>query len=612
MQQKDRPAQWQPPPVAAFILQEIKGQFLASIPHLVVMLVALALQSFVVPVTSAKILDDADADDLTQRIKHVAAYQLLAVACNALQRRLSEGRAHAQRSKLQAQGYERVLRLDDKALDDAKVGELVQTLRDPGAAWLACEFPAAALNALVKLVGGAWAMRRADAHLAAVGLASAPLLFLVQKARSKLARRATRKTQALEADALARVSEALGLRSTVRAHGAEPLEARQFQGAVDKIIRQHTKTLRKDVRLSAGAEIVVAAGELALLMAAAKRRASGGLGLGAYAAFRAALLQYQRGLRETTKAANKAARGVGAAERYVALVHGSSLILDGVGREPSSEVAPSIEFEDVVFAYDAKAPRPILQNLKLVLEPGATTALVGPSGSGKSTVARLLLRLRDPAGGRVVVDGVDVKLLDALAHRRRIGVVPQEPQLFNRSVAENVAYGMEPAPPIELVEAACIKAGVDNVIRKLPEGYSTKCGERETRLSGGEKQRVALARALVRDPRILLLDEATSALDAATERRVQAALDAAAAGRTTLVVAHRLTTVRRADAIVVLDEGRVVERGTHAQLMKKKGAYAALVAAQTDDVRRVERKVSEPPIVLLSNMSSDDEEDCVW
>jgi ATP-binding cassette subfamily B protein len=599
-------------PVAAFILQEIKGQFLASIPHLVVMLVALALQSFVVPVTSAKILDDADADDLTQRIKHVAAYQLLAVACNALQRRLSEGRAHAQRSKLQAEGYERVLRLDDKALDDAKVGELVQTLRDPGAAWLACEFPAAALNALVKLVGGAWAMRRADAHLAAVGLASAPLLFLVQKARSKLARRATRKTQALEADALARVSEALGLRSTVRAHGAEPLEARAFQGAVGKIIRQHTKTLKKDVRLAAGAEIVVAAGELALLMAAAKRRAGGGLGLGAYAAFRAALLQYQRGLRETTKAANKAARGFGAAERYVALVHGSSLILDGVGKEPNQGAAPSIEFEDVVFSYDAKAPRPVLQGLKLVLEPGATTALVGPSGSGKSTVARLLLRLRDPAGGRVLVDGVDVKYLDALAHRRRIGVVPQEPQLFNRSVAENVAYGMEPAPPIELVEAACVKAGVDNVIRKLPEGYSTKCGERETRLSGGEKQRVALARALVRDPRILLLDEATSALDAATERRVQAALDAAAAGRTTLIVAHRLATVRRADAIVVLDEGRVIERGTHAQLMKKKGAYAALVAAQTDDVRHVERTISQPPIVLLSNMSSDDEEDCVW
>ncbi|CAH0376614.1 unnamed protein product [Pelagomonas calceolata] len=599
-------------PVAAFILQEIKGQFLASIPHLAVMLVALTLQSFMIPIGSAKILDDA-GDDLTERIKYLAAYQLLAVACNALQRRLSEGRAHAQRSRLQAQGYERVLRLDDSELDDAKVGELVQTLRDPGAAWLACEFPAAALNALVKLVGGAWAMRRADAHLAAVGLASAPLLFLVQKARSKLARRATRKTQALEADALARVSEALGLRSTVRAHGAEPLEARQFQGAVDKVIKQHTKTLKKDVRLSAGAEIVVAAGELALLMAAAKRRASGGLGLGAYAAFRAALLQYQRGLRETTKAANKAARGVGAAERYVALVHGSSVILDGVGREPSSEVAPSIEFEDVVFAYDAKAPRPVLRGLKLLMEPGATTALVGPSGSGKSTVARLLLRLRDPAGGRVLVDGVDVRDLDALAHRRRIGVVPQEPQLFNRSVAENVAYGMEPAPPIELIEAACVKAGVDTVISKLPEGYSTKCGERETRLSGGEKQRVALARALVRDPRILLLDEATSALDAATERRVQAALEAAAAGRTTLVVAHRLATIRRADAIVVLDAGRVIERGTHAQLMKKKGAYKALVEAQAGgDERHVERTVPAPPIVLLSNISSDDEGDCVW
>ena len=207
------------------------------------------------------------------------------------------------------------------------------------------------------------------------------------------------------------------------------------------------------------------------------------------------------------------------------------------------------------------------------------------------------MRLRDPAGGRVLVDGVDVRDLDALAHRRRIGVVPQEPQLFNRSVAENVAYGMEPAPPQELIEAACTKAGVDNVISKLPEGYSTKCGERETRLSGGEKQRVALARALVRDPRILLLDEATSALDAATERRVQAALDAAAAGRTTRRPPP--ATVRRADAIVVLDEGRVVERGTHDKLMKKKGAYTALVAAQTD-VRTIERTVPAPPIVLLS------------
>jgi len=615
---KAMPQPWRPPPVYSFILREISDHFVALIPHLVIMLVALTLQSFVVPMGSAAILDDVDADDLMRRIQYLAGYQLLAVACNALQRRLLEVRAHQQRSELQAQGYERVLRLDDKELDDAKVGELVQTIRDPGAAWLACEFPAAALHALVKLIGGAWAMRRADTGLAVVGLASAPLLFLVQKARSKLAKKATRKAQALEADALARVSEALSLRSTVRAHAAEPLEARAFQGAVDKIIWQHTKTLRKDVSLAAGADIVVAAGELALLVAAARRRAAGGLGLGAYAAFRAALVQYQRGLKETTKAANRAARGVGAAERYVALMRGSAAILNGVGGQPRHGAAPSIEFEDVVFAYDVTAPRPVLDRLRLVLEPGATTALVGSSGSGKSTVARLLLRLRDPAGGRVLVDGVDVRDLDALEHRRRIGVVPQEPRLFNRSVADNVAYGMEPAPSQELIEAACLKAGVDCVIRKLPEGYETRCGERETRLSGGEKQRVALARALVRDPRILLLDEATSALDATTERRVQVALDAAAAGRTTLVVAHRLATVRRADAIVVLDAGRVVERGTHIQLVRADGAYAKLMAAGGDE-RTIVRRWSSPPIVLRASYYSDEEEeeeeeeeDCVW
>ena len=216
MQHKDRPAQWQPPPVAAFILQEIKGQFLASIPHLVVMLVALALQSFVVPMGSAKILDDA-GDDLTQRIKYLAAYQLLAVACNALQRRLSEGRAHAQRSKLQAQGYERVLRLDDKGLGRREGRRARPDVAGPGRGLARLRVPRGGAERPGQV--SRWGLGHAapaDAHLAAVGLASAPLLFLVQKARSKLARRATRKTQALEADALARVSEALGLRSTVR------------------------------------------------------------------------------------------------------------------------------------------------------------------------------------------------------------------------------------------------------------------------------------------------------------------------------------------------------------------------------------------------------------
>ena len=589
--------------VYEFLAREIAREFVASLPSLGVMVVAMLLQAFVVPLRSARLLDDVACETeqcgadgpIASTLLRIAACQAVAVACRAAERRLSEARAQRTRCRLRTRLFARVLRLDDACADALRVGELVHALREPGAAWVVSEAVGAAVRGLVPLVGGGAAMYAADARLACVALGTAPLLFLVTKLRGRLAKAFAKTANEREAAALARAAEALANRSTVRSHGAEALEAAGFAKLVDGMLDAHGACLRRDARLGAAAELIAAAGELALLAAAARRRAAGGLTLGGYAAFRAALLQYQRGLRDATKCANKVASGLGAAERYVALSTAyASSILDGEATAPCPPGPPEVRFEDVRFAYGS-APADALAGVDLVCRAGATTALVGPSGSGKSSLGGLLLRLRDPRSGSVRVGGVDLRRLDVVAHRRRVGVVLQEPCLFDRTLRENVGYGLDPPPSLARVRAAARAAGVDGVVAAMPDGWETLAGEGATRLSGGEKQRVAIARALVREPDLLLLDEATSALDAEAEAVVLAALDAAAAGRTALVIAHRLATVRRADAIAVLVAGAVVERGDHDALVALGGVYADLVSKQGLERRGGDAPPRRPP-----------------
>jgi ATP-binding cassette subfamily B protein len=275
-------------------------------------------------------------------------------------------------------------------------------------------------------------------------------------------------------------------------------------------------------------------------------------------------------------------RAAGATERLIELLETEPEIVAPANPQTLPEPAEGrVRFEDVTFHYPSRPELPALAGFSLDVHPGETVALVGPSGAGKSTVFQLLLRFYNPDSGRIVLDGVDIRVADPKAVRTRYALVPQDPMIFGANALENIRYG-RPAADEAAVRAAASAAAAVEFIDKLPDGFATFLGEKGVRLSGGQRQRLSLARALLRDPSVLLLDEATSALDAENERLVQAALEQLKAGRTTLVIAHRLSTVMNADRIVVMDQGRAVASGSHAQLIRSNRLYAHLAALQFD------------------------------
>jgi ATP-binding cassette subfamily B protein len=261
-------------------------------------------------------------------------------------------------------------------------------------------------------------------------------------------------------------------------------------------------------------------------------------------------------------------------------------VKDILGATPLVVTSGNLRFEDVRFSYDPE--RPILEGLSFEVPAGKTVAIVGPSGAGKSTISRLLFRLYDVSGGRILIDGQDIRSVTQASLRASIGMVPQDTVLFNDTIRYNIRYGRWDATDAE-VEAAAQMAQIDGFIRMSPKGYETEVGERGLKLSGGEKQRVAIARTVLKGPPILVLDEATSALDSHTEREIQDALEKVSRNRTSLVIAHRLSTIVGADEIIVLDQGKIAERGTHSELLAASGLYASMWNRQREAQEARER-----------------------
>jgi ABC-type multidrug transport system fused ATPase/permease subunit len=324
-----------------------------------------------------------------------------------------------------------------------------------------------------------------------------------------------------------------------------------------------------------------------ILLVGGRQVVNGSLTLGDFTAFYAYLLMLIAPMRQLGIALGLAQRATASGARLFELLDREPQLVSPPGAPSLPAGRGRVELRDVTFGYGPPthpptAAAPSLRDVDLVFEAGNTVALVGGTGSGKSTLVRLIARLYDPTSGSVVVDGADVRTVDLVSLRRSIAVVDDDPFLFSATVHDNIAYG-RPDASREEVERAAERAQAAGFIAELPDGYDTRVGERGLTLSGGQRQRLAIARALLADPRILVLDDATSSVDATTEQAIKAALREVMAGRTTFVIAHRLSTIALADEIVVLEDGRVAARGTHAELLERSPLYAEIAAKGLPD-----------------------------
>jgi len=375
------------------------------------------------------------------------------------------------------------------------------------------------------------------------------------------------------------------LQETIRGHrivktyGMEPFESARFREANQRYFRVNLKTIRIQALSSPLMEILSGTGLTLLFVYAARRISAGTMTAGDFLSFLIALMTMYAPIKNVTKVNLAIQQAISSSTRIVELMDRENDIPEAAGASALAPVSRGVRFENVSFRY---GEADVVRGVSFEIPAGRTVALVGPSGAGKTTLANLLPRLYDPTGGRITIDGTDIRTVTLASLRGQIALVTQEMLLFNGTARSNIAYGRADATDEAVVEAAR-RARADGFLRALPGGYDTPVGEDAGRLSGGQRQRLSIARAFFKNAPILILDEATSQLDAESEAAVSEALATLMAGKTTLVIAHRLSTVRRADRIVVLEGGRVVDEGTHAELMERGGLYRRLYEMQYFD-----------------------------
>jgi len=437
-----------------------------------------------------------------------------------------------------------------------------------------------ALRSLVTVLGSAVMLAVTSPRLALLALLGIPLVVAPLVLSGRRVRAVAKAAQDRVADANARAGETLGAMHTVQSYAREAYEAGRFGEAVAVALRAARRRIRLQAALTAVVIVLVFGSITAVLWIGAQDVVGGRMSpgtLGQFVLYALIGAGSVGALAEVWAEVQRAAGGMARIEEL--LKERSGLPVPAQPAALPEPVRGHVVFEQVRFHYPSRPDAPALEDFSLEVRPGETVALVGPSGAGKSTVFQLLLRFHDPQDGTVRVDGLDLRQLDPVQLRRNIALVPQDPVIFAASARDNIGYGRLDADQAA-IEAAARAAEAHEFISALPGGYDSELGERGARLSGGQQQRLVIARALLKDAPILLLDEATSALDAQSERAVQQALERLMQGRTTLVIAHRLATVLKADRIVVMDRGRVVDQGSHAELIAKGGLYAELARLQ--------------------------------
>jgi ATP-binding cassette subfamily B protein len=480
--------------------------------------------------------------------------------------------------------FNRVLGLDATFFETAKTGAVISRLTTDTTLLQTVigSTISFALRNLITVVGGVVMLAVTSPRLSGMVLLVVPLVVLPLVLFGRRVRSLSRDSQDRVADVGAFVDETLHGVSTVQAFGHEAPSRALFADAADRAYEVAVRRIKARAWLIALVIFIVFGAIGFVLWTGGRDVIAGRMSGGELAAFVFYAVVVASGFGALSEVFGELARAGGATERLFELLD----TVPAIQAPPNPQPLPSppvgeVAYRQVRFSYPSRPGVNALDSVSLTIRPGEKVALVGPSGAGKSTMLQLLLRFYDPQGGAILLDGVDIAAADPAAVRARLALVPQDPVIFSASARENIRFGRPAASDAE-VEAAARAAYAHDFVVAMPQGYDTPLGERGARLSGGQRQRIAIARALLRDAPVLLLDEATSALDAESEQAVQRALETLMRNRTTLIIAHRLATVQHADRIVVLDGGRIVAEGTHADLVAQGGLYARLASLQFD------------------------------
>jgi subfamily B ATP-binding cassette protein MsbA len=500
---------------------------------------------------------------------------------NYAQQYLLAGATQRLAMRLRNQIFARLQAQSMSFYDTRKTGQLMAAITTDVPA-VQNGFTAAVLDlvsAPVTILGGIGFLFYLNWRLTAFSLICLPATAWLIMTASRRMRRHTARLQAALAEISEVAEETLAGQRAVKAFGNEPYEVSRFEEKSRAVFSSIMRTVRVRAAMGPLLELIGAVAMLIVLWFGGREIVHGSqsLTLGGLTAFVYVLKEIADAWRNLGSISLLASAISAAAGRIFALLDLPVEIEDRPGAKPLERVVGRVAFEHVHFAY--RSGIPVLEEIHFTMEPGQVVAVVGKSGAGKTTIAALIPRFYDATAGAVRLDGTDVRDATLASLRRQIGIVPQDPHLFAGTVRENILYGRLDATEAEVI-AAAKAANAHGFISELPSGYDTVIGERGVRLSGGQRQRISIARAILRDPRILILDEATSSLDTESEALVQDALQRLVAHRTTLVIAHRLSTIRHADVILVVDQGRIVERGTHDDLIQLGGVYASLYRTQ--------------------------------